>query len=347
MADTIDTGSAGAPGWWLDRLSRRLTDRVRAQRIYEDYYHGDHRLSYATRKLLEAFGETFRYLRVNYCGVVVDALAERLEVQGFRFGDDQAAADAAWAIWQRNGMDARFAHGLREGLIKGESSLAVWVDEGGEPTLSVEDPFEVIVATDPASRVRRAALKRWQDADTHRTFATVYLPDATYKYQSQATRLVTAGRWERRLVDDEPWPLPNPLDVVPIVPIPNKPDLAGVGESELAAIVPIQDIINKNAINMMLAGEFSAFRQKYATNITLEIDPDTGKPVEPWVIAHDRLLTAPPPEPGEPETRFGDFSETDLSGYVSVHELGVQSMATISRTPPHYFLGNSGVFPIG
>jgi hypothetical protein len=78
--------------------------------------------------------------------------------------------------------------------------------------------------------------------------------------------------------------------VVPIVPIPNKPDLAGVGESELAAIVPIQDIINKNAINMMLAGEFSAFRQKYATNITLEIDPDTGKPLEPWVIAHGGLV---------------------------------------------------------
>jgi hypothetical protein len=155
MADTVDTGTAGAPGWWLDRLSRRLTERVRSQRIYEDYYHGDHRLSYATRKLLEAFGETFRYLRVNYCGVVVDALNERLEVQGFRFGDDQAAADAAWAIWQRNGMDARFAQGLREGLIKGESSIAVWVDEEGEPTLSVEDPFQVIVATDPATRVRR------------------------------------------------------------------------------------------------------------------------------------------------------------------------------------------------
>ena len=122
MTDAVDTGSTGTPGWWLDRLSRRLTERVRSQHIYEDYYHGDHRLSYATRKLLEAFGETFRYLRVNYCGVVVDALAERLEVQGFRFGDDQSTADAAWAIWQRNVMDARFAHGLREGLIKGESS---------------------------------------------------------------------------------------------------------------------------------------------------------------------------------------------------------------------------------
>ncbi len=350
MARPIDTQNAelGSPEWWLARLSRRLTERTRRLRIYDDYYRGEHRLKFATRKLLDAFGETFRNLHFNYCGVVVDALVERLEVQGFRFGTDEAAAKEAWRIWQANKLDAHFARGIRVGLTKGEFSLAVWVDADGEPTISVEDPFEVIVAADPASGERRAALKRWQDPDTLRTHATVYLPDATYKYQSSASRLVTGGSWQRRIVEGEEWPLPNLIEIVPIVPVPNKPSLSGVGESELKDIVPIQDTINKNIINMMLAGEFSAFRQKYATNIVLEVDPDTGKPIEPWQIATDKLLTAPPPEePGDPETRFGEFDQTDLSGYIGAHETSVQSMATISRTPPHYFLGASGVFPSG
>ena len=77
---------------------------------------------------------------------------------------------------------------------------------------------------------RRAALKRWQDPDSLKTFATVYLPDATYKYQSATARLVTGGSWEQRVVTDEAWPLPNPIGTVPIIAVPNKPDLAGTGD---------------------------------------------------------------------------------------------------------------------
>ena len=34
-------------------------------------------------------------------------------------------------------------------------------------------------------------------------------------------------RWTRLEVPDEPWPLPNPLGVVPVVPLPNRPRLSG------------------------------------------------------------------------------------------------------------------------
>ena len=36
---------------------------------------------------------------------MVNAVAERLQVVGFRFGSD-ADNEAAWAIWQANAMDA-------------------------------------------------------------------------------------------------------------------------------------------------------------------------------------------------------------------------------------------------
>jgi hypothetical protein len=319
--------------------------------LHQRYYDGQQTQTFLLRKLLEAFGDEFRGLNFNYCAVVVDALGERLEVQGFRFGGDGRAADEAWTIWQDNGLDALFARGLRTGLIKGEMSLIVWADEKGDPRITVEDGGQVIVATDPATGTRRAALKLWLDEDEARLFATLYLPDAIHKFQasdrSAISRTRTPSLWQPRLVEGEEWPLPNPLGVVPVIPIPNRPGLSGVGVSEIKAIVPIQDVINANLVQILLAGQFSAFRQRWASNVTLEVDPDTGKPKQPWVIAQDRLLIAPPPEPGEHETKFGEFGQTDLSGYVSVHETAVQAMATLSRTPPHYFLGQSGTFPSG
>lgn len=369
----FSTATRGSAEWWLPKLESRLVARHANMDLFDNYYHGDHRMTYHTARVLGAFGATFRGLRMNYCGVVVDALAERLEVQGFRIGSDQGAADAAWDIWQRNRLDASFARGVRAGLTKGEFSLIVWVDGKGEPRISVEDGAEVYVATDPGnSHARRAAIKRWRDEDERRLYAIVYLPDGIYKFRSEegdapwhrvATtppdyeRFVAVGtpvdpnsltqtKWERWNVDGESWPLENPFGVVPVVPIPNKPDVFGAGESELAAIVPIQDAINANIVNVMLAGQFSAFRQRYATNVTLEVD-EQGKIQEPWRIAVDSMLTAPPPNVGEPETKFGEFSETNLSGYMTLHEGYVQGMATISRMPPHYFLGQSGNFPSG
>jgi len=347
----MPTSERGTPEWWVATLASRLAARQSEMAKHQRYYDGQQTQTFLLRKLLEAFGEEFRGLNFNYCAVVVDALAERLEVQGFRFGGDGRASDEAWAIWQDNSLDALFARGLRTGLIKGETSLIVWADGKGDPRITVEDGAQVIVATDPATGARRAALKMWLDEDEARLFATLYLPDAIHKYQApqRTTRNLARrpGTWDQRIVDGEPWPLPNPLGVVPVIPIPNRPGLSGAGVSEIKAIVPIQDVINANLVQILLAGQFSAFRQRWASNVTLEVDPDTGKPVLPWVIAQDRLLTAPPPAPGEPEVRFGEYGQTDLSGYVSVHETAVQAMATLSRTPPHYFLGQSGTFPSG
>ena len=348
MAFNVSQAERGTPEWWLARLSRRLTERGRDWKIYDDYYHRRQRTDqYLTAKLLEAFGTTFKGLSINYCSVVVDALAERLTVQGFNFADDAGAASAAWDIWQRNSLDALFARGLRNGLAMGEFSLIVWVDETGAPTIHVEDGRTVIVAADPADpRRRRAALKRWWDDDTGRHLATLYLPDAIYKYQSAGTT-TRSSTWEQRSVQGEPWPLPNALGVVPVVAIPNKPDLLGAGVSELVDIIPIQDAINANAVSALLAGQFSAFPQKYGINIELETDPDTGKPTFVPVSDPGRLQTFPPPNPGEPEVKLGQFAASDLNGYIAFHEMHVQAMATISRTPPHYFLGNAGVFPSG
>jgi hypothetical protein len=351
----------GSPEWWLDRLNRRLTERAgrdgsssdtsTGMALMENYYLGKHRQTYKIRRVIESFGLRMP-LFVNYCSVVVDSISERLGIDGFRFADVEAAADAAWAIWQANNLDALFKRGMRSGLVKGEFSLMVWPDAEGEPRIWVEEGSQVIVASDPETSLRRAALKRWIDGDEQAVFATVYLPDFIYKYRSGGAPgldpLVISGlAWTPRIVEGEDWPLPNPLGEVPVVPFPNKPTLSGVGVSEIAAVIPIQDAINANIANVMLAGLYGAFRQRTAVNVKLEVDPKTMKPIQPWSVSEDELMTAPPPRDGAPEVKFGTFEPTVLSGYIELHQALVQAVATATRFPPHYLLGMGGTFPSG
>ena len=158
--------------------------------------------------------------------------------------------------------------------------------------------------------------------------AYLHLPDAVYKYRSlgKAAPVVTSDlptgelaletssvRWTRLEVPDEPWPLPNPLGVVPVVPLPNRPRLSGRswsvtgvpvrldGRSEIAAVMSNQDAINKYRADALVASEFAAFRQRWAIGIDIPVDPETGRPIEPFRPAVDRLWTFPRPDPEDPE----------------------------------------------
>ena len=215
--------TSAAPTWWLDRLGRRLTERAgratftrvgrrddvgtdrrlvdaTGMALYQAYYEGRHRETYKIRRVIEAFGLRMP-IYVNYAGVVVDSISERLGVDGFTFGGDDRASEAAWAIWQDNNLDAGFKRGMRSGLIKGEFSLVLWPDEDWSPRIWVEDGAEVITSVHPETGVRRAALKRWTDEDEPGAmFANLFLPDAVYKYRTPATP--RARRRRRRRARD-------------------------------------------------------------------------------------------------------------------------------------------------
>ena len=344
----------GEPLWWLDYLGKKLTGRQARLKRYDAYYQGDHDLKFATKKFREAFGGLFSEYAENVCELVVESVKERLAVVGFRIGENPQADRDAWRIWQTNQMDSWSSVAHEIALVQEQAYLCVWADPRDRltPRMTIEQPQQMIVAYEPGDvRVRAAALKRWRDDWTGRIFATVYLPNATYKYQSRQKAsdfsvpdaLETYVVWEERRVDGEPWPLPNALGIIPIVPLTNKPRLDGSGVSEIKSVIPINDAINKLTSDMLLAAEFSAFRQRWVTNFSLETDPDTGKPVEPWKIAVDRLLIAPPAEDGGAAAQFGEFSETDLSNFTKAIEQRLQMIATITRTPRHYLLTSGSI----
>ncbi|MEG8275767.1 phage portal protein [Streptomyces sp. AHA2] len=326
-----------SPDWWLERLWTQLQERCKYADTMRQYYSGDHPLPMIQEKARSAFQRLLKQSRSNYTGLVVDATAERIQVDGFRFGDEDVGDQEAWRIWQASSMDADSDLLITEAVKVGRAFALVAPNpnDASTPIITAEDATQAIVAYQPGSRRQRAAgLKTWVDDWTGQLMATLYLPDGLYKFQApKPVQGVAKPSWERRAVAGEPWPAPNSMGVVPLVEIQNRPDLLGEAHSEIEDVLDVQDRINKTLIDRMMAQEFSAFRQRWMTGYEVPVD-DNGQPIEPFKAAVDRLWVIE-----DEGVKVGEFSATDLGPYLASIEADVQHMAARTRTPAQYLLG--------
>ena len=371
----------GSLDWWLARLGKRLDDRRDRIQRYEDYYAGVQPLAFVSDTFRAAFGDRFRVFSANFMSLVVNTHRQRLKVQGIRIGDHEAGSTDAWDWWQRNRLDSESQIAFTEMLVKGLVYVLVWPDPvSGEPESTIESPLQMVVETEPGkSWKRRAALKRWLHEDG-RYRAELYLPDGIYKFrsaQSGADFSVASwgqvAQWQRDEIPGEPWPVVNRLGVIPIVPFINRPRLNGSlpgglsargpqiqngavlpdeGQSEIAPVMSNQDVINKLRADMVNASDLAAFRQKWLRNFQVEIDDKTGQPIEPFRAAVDRLWILPPPDPEDPtgdqhQPEFGEFEATDLKPMIDGIQSETQELGSISQTPYHFLLPQSGQPPSG
>ena len=339
--DRLATLEHGSADWWVEKLGSALSKRLTDVLQQEKYYEGAHPLKFMTDRFRDAFGGMFRQFADNWCELVVDAVEERLSVQGFRFGEDPEADKDAWTIWQHNNMDAESKIAHIEALKHGVAYVLVEGD-GRTPRITAEHPAQMIVAHEPGNRRRReAALKAWVEDDGH-AVVTLWLPDSVLKYRSKGKVETGAKAWDSIGNNlEQTDEASNPVQVVPVVPIVNRPSIMRPwGKSEIANIIPTQDAVNKLVVDMMIAAHFAAFKQKWATGLEIPTNED-GTPVEAFKEAVDRVWTS-----AAPDTKFGEFEATDLSQYVQAIEMLVQHIASQTRTPPHYFFLR-GSFPSG
>lgn len=343
------------PTWWVTKLAEKHSQRLPTLRKYLNYYDGDQDLSFATQRFQDHYGGLFKELSVNICGVIVQAMVERMKPQGLSVPtnapDDQPqrAYDAeAWAMWQRNNLDSHVQEHHSVTATTGYGYMTVWGDADDKAVITVEDPLQMIVAYSSSTpRQRAAALKRWIDEWTGYEFATLYLPDSVHRFRSTAAAASIAGQYQSQVDvtwvprgDEETAVIDNPLGVVPVVEYVNDPTVRGEGRSEIKSIIPIQDAINKLVCDMILASEFAAYPQRWAVGLEPKIGPD-GKETKPFEAALERVWST-----GNPEAKFGQFAPADLSNYVKAKESLLQDAAFQSRTPRHYFT-QSGQSPSG
>ena len=174
-------------------LDAELTRRDPLLRFYDAYYRGEHRLAFASEKFRSAFGRLFAHgWADNWSQLVVDAVEERLNIEGFRLAEGEQADKDAWRIWQANDLDAESQMLHTDTLIGGRGFVSVWASDDPEtPEVCVEHATQMVVAYRAGTRQRTAALKRILGEDGH-VWATLFLPDEVWRFR-QRERVSTLG----------------------------------------------------------------------------------------------------------------------------------------------------------
>jgi hypothetical protein len=349
-------------------LEAELVAQTRVVDFYENYYFGDHQLQAVTKKWEEVYGGALPEMTSNWCELAVNAAAGRLKVEGIIFpsqtgrrGEDGGPDPVAAEIWEKNGLNTAQAQAHTTAVYAGRSYLLVEPPGQGETIsrVTVEHPSQTYVRMDPSSNRRRlAAIKTWWDVADDGSVGdqqvTLYLPTRTYHLTRK--RFDTTGmgpyvspvllpRTGYTAVDE----VDNPLGVVPVVPLDNKPvSLAAaprlVGKkmllgtmSDLQPLTPLQDAIQKGVVEMIVIGEASSAPLRWATGVTEPKDPKTGDPLPNAEIRSmvTSLLTFP-----DKEAKVGQLPANDMTGLIARHALYLRDFGAQSRTPPHYMLGD-------
>lgn len=320
-----------SPEWWRDRLLAKINARRPELELIAGYCAGIPRMMFSTSKYREAFGELLKPLHDDWMQVVVEAATERLGVVGFRFGAaDEIGDKEAWSIWQANGLDSRSALAHDEAVKFGAAYAVIspGEEDGEEPRILVIPPSRAAVERDPSMPTRRlAGLHTWCD-EVGAEHSMLWTPEGYWEWTTGLEGV--AG--ESALVDEGE----NTIGIVPIVPLVNRPTLAHPdGQSDVKPVLPMQDAIDKLLADMVIASEYAAYRQRWATGVEIPTDPETGEPLDAqWVAALSRVWTVE-----QSDVTFGEFSATDLSNYTGAIELLVSHIAAQTRTPPHYLMG--------
>ncbi|MFK0295483.1 phage portal protein [Streptomyces sp. NPDC090442] len=310
---------------WIDYLHGKLGKRLPSIRKYADYYEGRQATMPFSQNLYStAFGDAFREWSDNFCALVIDAVLERLSVVGFRLTDDPDADADAHDIWMRNNMPVQSSAAHLDAMVHGEAYAIVWAGVDNEPVISCESAEQVVVQYRPGSRTEIEAAAKFYRDDFGREYVSLWTADYTY------TSFSDGRQWYEPVQD------PNPLGVVPVVPISNRARLTGDPVSDLQSIVPLQDAINKTATDALVASEMAAFPARFVTGLEIVEDGD-GRPIEPFRIAIDKVLQAE-----DPQARFGQFAAADLSNYRVLIDLLTQHLASLARVPYHYMLDSGG-----
>jgi hypothetical protein len=320
------------------------------------YYRGKQPLTFASDQFRKFHGDRYRNFADNWTQIVADSPVERLTVNGLLPAGETEADKELWRIWQENGLDADSQLGFLGSVTSARSFVLVWgnPDDEDTPEVTFEDASQCIVAYVPGSRRRRrAALKRWDDGG--RAFATLYLPDQVWKFErslmgpsTQSPQMQAVDEelasWDLRDEESlgEPNPQPNPMGVVPMVELPNRPTLVDEPISDVAGVTSMQDAVNLLWAQLFTASDYASFPQRIVLGAEVPEIPvldDSGKivgsrPVDMERFAVDRVMFFT----GD-DVKVTEWTATNLEAYTKVIEVAVGHIAAQTRTPQHYLIG--------
>ena len=294
------------------------------------YLAGDHDMPYMPRGAKAEYKHLGQRAVTNWTPLISDSFAKGLFVDGYR---PARAADNAepWAYWQANGLDARQSVAHRGALEYGTSYALVLPGTVGTRRIPYFRPLSPLRSMawyqDDDDEFPEIGLRRKGRTVDGTDLIEVYDKNSVYTFA--------------RPVGDDPLKTPDwilsredehGLGVTPFVRFRDRLDGESVGI--ITPIITIQDRVNEIVFSTLIALQYAAFRQRWATGLAIPEDAE-GNPVEPFKSAVDRLWIA------EDDTaRFGDFAQTETSGHLAAYEGTVRTLAAVAQISPNILTGD-------
>lgn len=327
-----------------NQLAMRLFEQLPVLQVNDLYYGGLQKL----QDLGIAVPPSLANLRtiVGWPRIGIDALDERLTIEGFRYPGTTQVDDEMQLIWQTNNMDSEHTLVNLDALVFGRSYLIAGVrdDDSDIPLLTGESPLNMTAIYDPRLRAVTAALQIYLDSDfTSDTYgqevAALYLPGKTLQMARSSTipGAVPLGKWELIERDD------HGFKGVPVVRVANRQRTGNRnGMSEITEeIKNWTDIGCRTALAMDIGREFYAAPRRYVLGLSEDdFRKSDGTKVPAWQSYMSRIWTAPRSEDGQ-LPQVGEFKTGDPVAYTSLLDECRKELSGMFGLPPHYFGLNS------
>lgn len=328
----------------LEDMRLHLAQKLEASRgdlqRADAYYNGSQPLAFIHPDVRRELGVRLVEVVVNWPRLIVDSLEERLDVVGFRMARDLPTDAELWRLWQANGLDEASQQAHVDALVYGRAFVMVGSgQDASTPLVTIESPLQIAVERDPATGRIVAALKRWRDLDGY-TWGVFITPTDVQTFRSVRASdplgiEAPAASWS--MVDAQP----NVLGVVPVVALVNRPRVgAPDGVSELHDVMPLADGVNKLASDMLTAAEYAAAPRRWITGLAPSMtSPAPDQLQEMSQAVRDNFETARASKlwiAPHPDTRFGQFDEAQLTGFIAGMDAFIKQLAAVAALPPHY-----------
>lgn len=368
MLTTIQTklGSLVKEDW-----SSVMDEQAQRVALYRDYEDGVHRADLTTemQKMLRiSERKSFDQFNMNYCGLVVEKMADRLQVLNIVAqmpdgGDNKKIQDYLDACRRLNRFDELqmdvHSCAIRDAdtflLVEydNEKKFTRWVSE---PAYDEASETGMIVVYDRMRRKIEVAVKIWDEADTkgqENKRVNFYYANRIEKYKTGAESgnlvpFADGDTDEKGVV----WWTDNrkeggkPLGV-PVFHFRNnkKRNRAG-GISELSMAIPLQDAINRTMVSMIMTAELTGFGMWFVKGLNPDAAVAPGKMIIADLIDEDGKDMVTSADDAEKWAKFLDsvdmklLEQAQITPFLEQLAMLIDKLCEITRTPIPSQMGN-------
>lgn len=274
----------------------------------------------------------------NILGLVRDSFSQNLSVVGYRTADAEDN-DPAWAMWQRNRMDARQAEVHRPALTYGASYVTVTPGLKG-PVFRPRSPRQILAVYDDPSLDQwpQYALEMWVTEKDAKRQRRGRLYDDTNVYELDLGWLTPEAQAIERSAT-------VPVSVVeldsvkphgatyggepvcPVVRFVNARDADDLIVGEVAPLIQSQQAINNVNFDRLIVSRFAAFPQRVITGwLGTESERLKASSMRLWTFEDD-------------EVKASQLPAASVQPYNDVLEEMLQHVAMVAQISPAYVTG--------